>query len=90
MLLRALMAGCACSAVAGYTFTTLNPIVGVVHVAEDRSLIGGGDADGALYDETAVEERREQELMASGVYADMPTRNQFTCAGSRVLQIHHR
>jgi len=76
-LLRALTAGRARSAVAGYAFTTLNPVVGVVRVAEDGSLIGGGDVDGALYDETAVEERRERELMASGAYADMPTRNQI-------------
>ncbi len=76
-LLRALTAGRARSAVAGYAFTTLNPVVGVVRVAEDGSLVGGGDVDGALYDETAVEERRERELMASGAYADMPTRNQI-------------
>jgi len=51
-----------------------------VRVAEDGSLVGGGGGGGvddALYDETAVEERRERELMASGAYADMPTRNQI-------------
>ncbi|KAI9444507.1 P-loop containing nucleoside triphosphate hydrolase protein [Lactarius indigo] len=36
-LLRALTGGRARSAVAGYAFTTLNPVVGVVRVAEDGS-----------------------------------------------------
>jgi GTP-binding protein len=78
-LLRALTAGRARSAVAGYAFTTLNPVVGVVRVTEDGSLIGGtSDRDDVVYDETAVEERRERELMESGAYADMPTRNQIS------------
>jgi GTP-binding protein len=85
-LLRALTAGRARSAVAGYAFTTLNPVVGVVRVAEDGSLIGG-DVDGALYDETAVEEGRERELMASGAYADMPTRNQILHAQDGYEQV---
>jgi GTP-binding protein len=80
-LLRALTAGRARSAVAGYAFTTLNPVVGVVRVTEDGSLVGGtGDREGVVYDETAVEERRERELMESGAYADMPTRNQISHA----------
>ena len=73
-LLRALTGGRARSAVAGYAFTTLNPVVGVVRLAEDGSFVGG--EDGAVYDETTVEKQREWELMESGAYADAPTRNQ--------------
>ncbi|KAH8979049.1 GTPase [Lactarius hatsudake] len=73
-LLRALTGGRARSAVAEYAFTTLNPVVGVVRVAEDGSFMGG--EDGAVYDETNVERQRERELMESGAYADSLTRNQ--------------
>ena len=38
------------------------------------------DRDGVVYDETAVEERRERELVESGAYADMPTRSQISHA----------
>ncbi|KAI9453033.1 GTPase [Lactarius psammicola] len=69
-------------AVAGYAFTTLNPVVGVVRVAEDGSFVGG--EDGAVYDETSVERQRERELMESGAYADSLTRNQ----GSRAQDSH--
>jgi GTPase len=77
-LLRALTAGRARSTVAGYAFTTLNPVVGVVRVAEDGSIVGGenGGDHSAVYDETVVERRREKELMERGAFADMPTRNQ--------------
>ncbi|KAI0260086.1 GTP-binding protein Obg/CgtA [Gloeopeniophorella convolvens] len=72
-LLRALTGGRARSAVAGYAFTTLNPVVGVVRVAEDGSFVGG--EDGAVYDETIVEKERERQLMETGALADAPTRN---------------
>ena len=75
-LLRALTAGRARSAVAGYAFTTLNPVVGVVRLADDGTLVGDSDGDGAVYGETAIEKQRERELMESGAYANMPTRNQ--------------
>lgn len=75
-LLRALTAGRARSAVAGYAFTTLNPVVGVVRVKDDGTLVGGNDGDGTVYGETVIEKQRERELMESGAYADMLTRNQ--------------
>jgi len=76
-LLRALTAGRARSTVAGYAFTTLNPVVGVVRVAEDGSVFGGedGEGPGVVYGETVDERRRERELMESGAFADLPTRN---------------
>ncbi|THH18888.1 hypothetical protein EW146_g2171 [Bondarzewia mesenterica] len=73
-LLRALTGGRAKSEVASYAFTTLNPVVGVVRVAEDGSFVGGGQQ--MVHDETWVEEKRELELMESGAYADARTRNQ--------------
>ncbi|KAI0271061.1 P-loop containing nucleoside triphosphate hydrolase protein [Russula aff. rugulosa BPL654] len=75
-LLRALTAGRARSTIAGYAFTTLNPVVGVVRVAEDGSILGGEDeGHGAVYDDTVVEKQREKELMESGTFADIPTPN---------------
>jgi GTP-binding protein len=75
-----LTAGRARSTIAGYAFTTLNPVVGVVRVAEDGSVLGGedglaSDEGDVVYDETVVERRRERELMESGAFADLPTRN---------------
>ena len=73
-LLRALTAGRAKTEVAGYAFTTLNPVVAVVRVRDDGTF-EGWDASN-VYDETAVEEQRERELMENGAYADAPTRNE--------------
>jgi len=77
-LLRALTAGRAKTEVAGYAFTTLNPVVAVVRVAEDGSFEGSAAASSSsdVYDDTAVEEERETALMESGAYADALTRNQ--------------
>jgi len=49
----------------------------VVRIAEDRSIIGGEESGGhgAVYDETVIEKQREKELMKSGAFADMQTRN---------------
>lgn len=74
-LLRALTGGRAKSEVASYAFTTLNPVVGVVRVAEDGTLMGGSSQE-MVHDETWAEEQRERELMESGAYADALTRNQ--------------
>jgi len=47
-----------------------------VRVAEDGSIFGGEDeGHGAVYDETVVEKQREKELIESGTFADIPTRN---------------
>ncbi|CAL1709700.1 unnamed protein product [Somion occarium] len=73
-LLRALTGGRAKTEIAGYAFTTLNPVVAVVRVADDGSF--EGKARGMVYDETRVEEQREKELRDSGVLANAMTRNQ--------------
>ncbi|GJE86334.1 GTPase Obg [Phanerochaete sordida] len=73
-LLRALTAGRAKTAVAGYAFTTLNPVVAVVRVRDDGTF-AGWDAD-SVYDETLLEQARERELMEAGAFADAPTRNE--------------
>lgn len=73
-LLRALTGGRARTEIAGYAFTTLNPVVGVVRVAEDGSF--EGTAESLVHDETWAEETREKEMMESGGYADALTRNQ--------------
>ena len=60
----------------GYTFTTLNPVVDIMHIAGNRSLVGGGsNADGVAYEDTVVEKQCEQELMESVTYTDMLTHN---------------
>lgn len=74
-LLRSLTGGRAKSEVAGYAFTTLNPVVGVVRVAEDGTFEGGVSGN-LVHDETWVEEQREQEKMERGEYANTLTRNQ--------------
>jgi GTPase len=73
-LLRALTGGRAKTEVASYAFTTLNPVVAVVRVADDGTF--EGDTQDAVYDETLVEEQRNRALMESGAYADALTRNQ--------------
>ncbi|KAL6306992.1 GTP-binding protein Obg/CgtA [Sparassis latifolia] len=73
-LLRALSGGRARPEIAGYAFTTLNPFVAVVRVLDDGSF--EGSVEGAVYDETFIEEQREKEMMENGALADAPTRNQ--------------
>jgi GTP-binding protein len=74
-LLRALTGGRVKSEVAGYAFTTLNPVVGVVRVADDGSFEGSLSGK-FIHDETRIEEVQEQERMDRGEYADALTRNQ--------------
>ncbi|KAH9929033.1 GTP-binding protein Obg/CgtA [Epithele typhae] len=73
-LLRAITGGRARTEVAGYAFTTLNPVVGIVRVLDDGGFTG--ETEGAVYDETRLEEARDRELMESGALADALTRNQ--------------
>ncbi|KAJ2919676.1 hypothetical protein MD484_g716, partial [Candolleomyces efflorescens] len=76
-LLRALTGGRAKTEVAGYAFTTLNPVVGIVRVSEDgtwEGSISGQD----IHDETWVEEAEEAKRMQEGEYAYALTRNEKT------------
>ena len=74
-LLRALTGGRAKSEVASYAFTTLNPVVGVIRVAND-GIFEGWRGEGVVHDETRIEENRHLELMEQGAFADSLTRNQ--------------
>lgn len=74
-LLRALTGGRAKSEVASYAFTTLNPVVGVIRVAND-GIFEGWRGEGVIHDETRIEEDRHLALMEQGAFADSLTRNQ--------------
>ncbi|KAJ3792822.1 hypothetical protein GGU11DRAFT_802004 [Lentinula aff. detonsa] len=74
-LLRALTGGRAQTEVAGYAFTTLNPVIGVVRVAADGSF-EGGLSEGMVHEETLIEEAQKQTKMEEGAFADALTRNQ--------------
>lgn len=65
-LLRALTGGRAKTEVAGYAFTTLNPIVGVIRVAEDGTFEGALQGEN-VFDETAIEEERLRERELSDI-----------------------
>jgi GTP-binding protein len=80
-LLRALTGGRARTEVAGYAFTTLNPVVAVVRVADDGTF-EGEKQEHVVYEETLIEEQRERELMESGAYAGALTRNQRSSSSS--------
>ncbi|OJA20339.1 hypothetical protein AZE42_10291 [Rhizopogon vesiculosus] len=63
-LLRALTGGRAKTEVASYAFTTLNPIVGVIRVAEDGTFEGALQGE-RVFEETAIEEERLRECELS-------------------------
>ncbi|KAK7017559.1 GTPase of the mitochondrial inner membrane that associates with the large ribosomal subunit [Paramarasmius palmivorus] len=65
-LVRALTGGRSRTTVAGYEFTTLNPVVGVVRVSEDGTLMGG---EPGVIEETRVEEEKEKQRIRDGEYA---------------------
>ncbi|KAI6022088.1 GTPase [Pisolithus marmoratus] len=70
-LLRALTGGRAKTEVASYAFTTLNPIVGVIRVADDGTF--EGELRGVkVFEETAIEEERESEKQLAE-HADPPS-----------------
>ncbi|KAF9011810.1 GTPase [Cyathus striatus] len=74
-LLRALTGGRAKTEVAGYAFTTLNPVIGIVRVAEDGTYEGSLSGQ-QVHDETRVEELRMKEMMENGELAHALTPNQ--------------
>ncbi|KAF8180134.1 GTPase [Pholiota molesta] len=74
-LLRALTGGRAKSEVAGYAFTTLNPVVGIVRVAEDGTFEGAISGQ-SVHEETWKEEQAARQREESGELATSLTRNQ--------------
>ena len=69
-LLRALTGGRAKTEVASYAFTTLNPVVGVIRVADDGTFEGELH-DVHVFDETAVEEARQLEQISIDAEPEM-------------------
>ena len=70
-LLRALTGGRAKTEVASYAFTTLNPVVGVIRVADDGTFEGELQ-NMHVFEETAVEEARRLELMTTEATENTP------------------
>ncbi|XP_006455310.1 hypothetical protein AGABI2DRAFT_209738 [Agaricus bisporus var. bisporus H97] len=83
-LLKALTGGRAKTEVAGYAFTTLNPVVGIVRVAGEGTFEGELVPDETVYDETELEERSFEERMQRGELANSLTRNQLPCQNTSV------
>ncbi|KAH8112261.1 hypothetical protein DFH11DRAFT_1608890 [Phellopilus nigrolimitatus] len=80
-LLRALTGGRVKTEVAGYAFTTLNPVVGVVRI-DDSGNVLGSEGDNLIVDETKIEADRFKKRMERGELADALTRNQSASSES--------
>lgn len=69
-LLRALTGGRAKTEVASYAFTTLNPVVGVIRVADDGTFEGELH-DVRVFEETVIEEARRREQASPDAEPEM-------------------
>ncbi|KAL0579418.1 GTPase of the mitochondrial inner membrane that associates with the large ribosomal subunit [Marasmius crinis-equi] len=88
-LLRAVTGGRARTEVAGYAFTTLNPVVGVVRMAGDGTF-EGSLSQTHVHEETSIEEAEERQRMENGELAHSPTRNQSDGSGDGMYRMGHR
>ncbi|THH01544.1 hypothetical protein EW145_g6895 [Phellinidium pouzarii] len=73
-LLRALTGGRAKTEVAGYAFTTLNPVVGVVRM-DSRGNVLGSEEENLVIDETRPEAERFKERLDRGDFAHTLSQN---------------
>ncbi|KAJ8585620.1 GTP-binding protein Obg/CgtA [Rhizopogon salebrosus TDB-379] len=88
-LLRALTGGRAKTEVASYAFTTLNPIVGVIRVAEDGTFEGELQGE-HVFEETAIEEERLRQRELSEVEEqNQLLRSEDTLPDEEQLTGHH-
>ncbi|KAJ8082054.1 GTPase of the mitochondrial inner membrane that associates with the large ribosomal subunit [Marasmius tenuissimus] len=88
-LLRAVTGGRAKTEVAGYAFTTLNPVVGVVRMANDGTF-EGSLSNQHIHEETSIEDALERQKMEDGEMAYAPTRNQTGGSGDNEHRTGHR